>query len=81
MRLYSDSGFSYSDNWGYGVRPVVTILKSELTPTINITIDNVVYYAEDGMTWLQWINSKYNTLGLYTDGESVIKEDMKKFNI
>lgn len=31
---------------------------------ITFTIDGTTYQAIDGMTWEQWINSKYNTIGL-----------------
>lgn len=37
-------------------------------PNSNIiifTIDSVEYQAEEGMTWNEWCNSKYNTLGLF----------------
>ncbi|MBR6613925.1 MAG: hypothetical protein IKK84_04070 [Clostridia bacterium] len=30
---------------------------------ISFTIDGVEYQAEAGMTWLQWIDSEYNTIG------------------
>lgn len=39
---------------------------------ISFTIDNVTYQAEEGMTWRQWIESKYNTIGTITIGESRI---------
>jgi len=35
---------------------------------INFTIEGVSYQAEEGMTWLDWINSKYNTDGYYQNG-------------
>ena len=33
---------------------------------ISFTIDGVIYQAEEGMTWEEWINSDYNdnTFGL-----------------
>ena len=31
---------------------------------ITFTIDGTTYQAIDGMTWGEWINSKYNTIGL-----------------
>ena len=31
---------------------------------ITFTIGGTTYQAIDGMTWEQWINSKYNTIGL-----------------
>lgn len=35
---------------------------------INFTIEGVSYQAEEGMTWLDWINSKYNIDGYYQNG-------------
>lgn len=35
---------------------------------ISFTIDGVSYQAEPGMTWDAWMNSEYNTVGLYADG-------------
>lgn len=37
-------------------------------PIINFTIEGISYQAEEGMTWLDWINSKYNTDGYYQEG-------------
>ena len=33
--------------------------------TISFTIGSVSYEAEDGMTWLQWMGTPYNTAGWY----------------
>lgn len=39
------------------------------TPTlITFTISGTTYQAEEGMTWLEWVGSAYNTLGFYCDG-------------
>ena len=40
--------------------------------TISFTINSTTYQAEEGMTWRQWIESKYNTIGTITIGESRI---------
>lgn len=32
---------------------------------ISFTIDNIPYQAEEGMTWGEWVESKYNTGGFY----------------
>lgn len=32
---------------------------------ITFTIDGTEYQAEEGMTWEQWVNSKYNISGMY----------------
>ena len=39
---------------------------------ISFTINSTTYQAEEGMTWRQWIESKYNTIGTITIGESRI---------
>lgn len=44
---------------------------------IEFTIDGISYYAEEGMTWSEWVNSGYNTLSLHPRqgdvwGESVL---------
>ena len=56
-----------------GARPVITIPKKAIRDTINITIDKTIYKAEEGMTWEEWLESKYNTLGLVDSGQSQIK--------
>lgn len=33
-------------------------------PTITFTIDGIEYQAEDNMTWGEWVESKYNTIGI-----------------
>lgn len=32
---------------------------------ITFTFNSVTYYAEDGMTWEEWVNSEYNTDEFY----------------
>ncbi len=39
---------------------------------ISFTINSTTYQAEEGMKWRQWIESKYNTIGTITIGESRI---------
>lgn len=53
-----------------GVRPVITISKSTLegigqVSLITFTVEGIVYYAEEGMDWEQWIDSEYNIDGFY----------------
>lgn len=44
---------------------------------INFSIVGVSYQAEEGMTWKEWINSEYNTVGAYiTSSVIIIKEGM-----
>ena len=38
-------------------------------PSIAFTLDDTTYYAEEGMTYLEWSNSDYNTFGYYFDEE------------
>ena len=49
----------------------------EATPTptlISFTIDGTTYQAEEGMTWAEWCNSSYNTVGYEIRGTDVIKK-------
>lgn len=32
---------------------------------ITFRINNIEYQAEEGMTWAEWCDSKYNSIGLY----------------
>lgn len=43
---------------------------STIPNLIVFTIDNVRCDAEDGMTWYEWCNSEYNTLGIICAGNS-----------
>lgn len=38
-------------------------LAHEGNKLISFTIGGITYYAEDGMTWEEWVNSEYNTDG------------------
>ena len=38
------------------------------------TIDGTTYYAKEGMTWSEWVESEYNTLGLFIWGGIVIND-------
>lgn len=41
-----------------------SVLSTEITYTVTdfpFTIDGVLYYAEEGMTWSEWVESEYNT--------------------
>mgnify|MGYP003289661331 CR=1 FL=1 len=39
--------------------------------TIEFTIDGVTYQAREGMTWEEWVNSEYNTINAYVNGEVI----------
>ena len=69
----SSGNFGRTD-WTYtraGVRPVVGIPKCYFNKTIAFTVDNVSYLAKEGMTWGEWIYSRYNRDGFIEDGEVV----------
>lgn len=46
-------------------------VKDAPVTTINFTIDDVPYQAEEGMTWAEWVESAYNNGGFYSVNESV----------
>lgn len=43
----------------------VTITEAEPENLMSFTIDGTEYRAKDGATWLEWVNSEYNTAGYY----------------
>ena len=61
-----------------GVRPVITIPKWVFADTIEFTIDGTTYKAKEGMTWKEWVNSKYNTIGLIEYGMNIINNSHSK---
>lgn len=74
--LYSHSKLTFNYNTEdryFGVRPVITISKLELSTKIKFTINSTTYYATKGMTWSEWLNSnlspeemeQYATNGVY----------------
>lgn len=38
---------------------------------ISFHLDSIVTYTEEGMTWGEWIDSEYNTVGAFADGTYV----------
>ncbi len=38
---------------------------------ISFAINGVTYLADEGMTWGEWVDSEYNTLGAVVDGDKV----------
>ena len=38
---------------------------------IEFTIDGTLFHAIEGMTWEEWVNSKYNTINAYVEGEFI----------
>ena len=51
---------AYVGDGGYLSYPVKTVM-----------IDNVAYEYEQGMTWEEWVNSEYNTINAYVNGEVI----------
>lgn len=39
---------------------------------ITFTIDGTTYQAIDGMTWGEWVNSEYNTIGAYISNDTIM---------
>ena len=67
-----------------GVRPVIEISKSEIFGRddmieFKVRYEEVnkmnIYYAEEGMTWEEWINSEYNVDGIEIYNDSVFTND------
>ena len=59
----------------------ILAIQNELTGetpvvTITFTIDGTVYTANDGMTWGEWIDSKYNTDGFIAGDIHVHKDGL-----
>ena len=51
----------------------IVITKAEpVVDTISFTIQGDPYTAESGMTWGEWVESEYNTLGLTISGNQVV---------
>lgn len=58
--------YKTATNWTYFASYITTI------PTITFTIDDVSYQAEEGMTWSEWVDSEYNTVGAKIDSDGDI---------
>lgn len=43
---------------------------------ISFSIDGVNYFAEEGMTWEEWVNSEYNTDNYYINNGGIHKDSM-----
>ena len=59
-----------------GVRPVIVINKNNVVikKIISFTIDGVTLQAEEGMTWGEWVNSKYSSESYYVEENLVINK-------
>ena len=45
------------------------ITPPQMPVMLSFKINNIIYQYEDGMTWIEWCNSKYNTDGYYVAPE------------
>lgn len=83
--------FYYMDKMAYyiaercGVEPPLTIeemIEALSVSLISFTIDGTTYQAKEGMTWVEWVNSDYNTNNKYRrgGGMSMYVEETAKRN-
>lgn len=63
--IHVDTEVSYIRYFINVTRPVWIVKNAN---EITFTIDGSTYRAESGMTWVEWANSTYNSLGLIVDG-------------
>lgn len=61
------------------IAQIYDALESKLYVFINFTVDGVSYKAREGMTWGEWIDSKYNTGGFYVYSYDPDEPDDYKF--
>ena len=53
------------------------VVEEEAVNLITFTIEGTTYQAEDGMTWVEWVDSSYNTGGYYNEGGRITTGGMK----
>ena len=64
---------------GVGIKAIT--IEEVGTVLISFTIDGWgTYQAKEGMTWAEWIESEYNTIGAEADGKDVIFPDDPDWN-
>lgn len=56
-----------------------SVVIEDAVKLISFTIEGTTYQAEEGMTYAQWVDSKYNTGGFYTDGTFLYDENRAKY--
>jgi len=61
--LLIQDGKLFTSNGGYLITTEVNL--------ISFNVVNASYQAEEGMTWGEWVNSKYNTDGFYAVGDRI----------
>ena len=50
----------------------IIAIQEELIGTITFTFNGETYSALRGMTWAEWCDSKYNTIGLYIGDDGCV---------
>ena len=63
------SVYKYTGITGTYENGVLYVVEAKL---ITFTISGAEHQAEEGMTWEQWCESKYNSLGVYVSGNYVV---------
>lgn len=72
LNIYDEEGLATSYDILVNGEVVATVEKKNL---IAFTIGSVSYEAEDGMTWSEWVNSTYNSCGVYISDNHVYQSD------
>ena len=75
IKWANDSAPTIAENKIYQVsvlKGLATALEFSNVNLIEFTINNEIYFAEDGMTWQDWVNSSYNGNGYTISGNQVI---------
>lgn len=73
VKWANDSAPTIAENMIYqvsvlkGLASVLEFINPKIV-IIEFSIDSTTYQAEEGMTWEEWLNSKYNTDVFYPDG-------------
>lgn len=77
-------------SYSYGVRPACCIsldnkvtknddgyytIIGDTTMLIPFTIGNISYYAEEGMTWKEWVETERNTQNYYINNNMVVRDN------
>lgn len=77
LKWANDSAPTITENMIYQVsvlKGLANVLEfsNKKIAIIEFTIDGTTYQAEEGMTWEEWVNSKYNTDVFYPDGDGYV---------
>ena len=74
IKWANDSAPTIAENMIYQVsilKGMASVLSWENARIISFTATNKIYYAEEGMSWIQFVNSKYNTDSFSIQGEYI----------